>query len=48
MTDADLARKFHGLADPILGLERTKHLLNLCWRIGEADSVSAIAEAACL
>ena len=38
--------KFHGLADPILGMERTKKLLDLCWRIGEADSVAAIAEAA--
>jgi 2-methylcitrate dehydratase PrpD len=46
MTDADLARKFHGLANPILGTERTKTLLDLCWRIGEADRVSAIAEAA--
>ena len=27
MGDADLARKFHGLVDPVLGIETAKELL---------------------
>jgi 2-methylcitrate dehydratase PrpD len=46
MTDADLAKKFHGLADPILGPDRAAGLLDKAWKIGAAESAAAIAEAA--
>jgi 2-methylcitrate dehydratase PrpD len=46
MTDADLAKKFHGLADPILGKEAAGTLLAMGWRVGGMDRVAAIAEAA--
>jgi 2-methylcitrate dehydratase PrpD len=46
MTDADLAKKFHGLVDPILGPNRAAGLLDKAWKIGTAESAAAIAEAA--
>jgi hypothetical protein len=30
MSDADLARKFHGLVDPVLGAARADRLLEQC------------------
>lgn len=46
MTDADLAKKFHGLADPVLGETKAAQLLEKCWKVGEAGQVATIAEAA--
>jgi 2-methylcitrate dehydratase PrpD len=46
MSDADLEIKFHGLADDILGAQRTKVLLERCWDLEQADNVGNIAEAA--
>lgn len=46
MTDGDLTKKFHGLADPILGQEAAGALLAMGWRVGEVVRVAAIAEAA--
>jgi 2-methylcitrate dehydratase PrpD len=36
MDDADLARKFHGLVDPVLGANAAQELLETLGRIGEA------------
>lgn len=46
MTDADLERKFTGLASEHLKPERIQQLLLLCWNIETLDDVSKIAEAA--
>jgi 2-methylcitrate dehydratase PrpD len=46
MTDADLEAKFSGLAEASLGADRTRRLLDLCWRVGALDDVAAVAEAA--
>lgn len=46
MTDADLEAKFHGLADDILGVQRAKNLIELCWRVEEIDAASSIASGA--
>lgn len=46
MTDADLEAKFAGLAEASLGADRTRRLLDLCWRIGALDDVAVVAEAA--
>jgi 2-methylcitrate dehydratase PrpD len=36
MTDAMLERKFHDLADPILGAERSHQIIQACWTLGKA------------
>ncbi len=46
MTNADLERKFTGLASEHLKPERIRQLLSLCWSIETLDDVSKIAEAA--
>jgi len=46
MTDDDLARKFHGLVDPVLGASRADELLALCGKLGAAQSVRPLAAAA--
>ncbi len=45
MTDADLAAKFHDLADPVVGQQRAGKLIDLCRDIEALKDVSAIAEA---
>jgi 2-methylcitrate dehydratase PrpD len=46
MTDADLARKFHGLVDPVLGAARADGLLAHCARLADAPEVRAFTRAA--
>jgi len=46
MSDDDLARKFHGLADPVLGAGRAKRLRELCAGIGTAPDLRALCDAA--
>jgi len=45
MSDADLARKFHGLVDPVLGAARADQLIAQCAALGTAADVRALAAA---
>jgi 2-methylcitrate dehydratase PrpD len=47
MSDADLAAKFHGLVDPVLGAANADQLIELAMRLGSASDVGAIARRAC-
>jgi 2-methylcitrate dehydratase PrpD len=42
MSDDDLARKFHGLVDPVLGGDRATRLCDACARIGDASSLHTL------
>ncbi len=42
MSDEDLARKFHGLADQVIGAQRSSTLLAGCWALGEAGDVRSL------
>jgi len=42
MTDADLARKFHGLVDPVLGSSRADDLLTQCAALASSAHVRAL------
>jgi 2-methylcitrate dehydratase PrpD len=46
MTDADLARKFHGLVDPVLGTARADRLIEQCATLGGAADVRELTAAA--
>jgi len=46
MSDADLARKFHGLVDPILGAGRAKRLVELSRAVAAMKDVGELAAAA--
>ena len=46
MSDADLARKFHGLVDPVLGAEKAKRLVELCAKVATMKDVGELAAAA--
>jgi hypothetical protein len=46
MTDADLAAKFHGLVDPILGSGRADELVARSTELASAPDVRAIARLA--
>jgi hypothetical protein len=46
MSDDDLARKFHGLVDPVLGAARATRLRELCEKIGTTTDLSALFELA--
>ena len=43
MTDADLARKFHGLVDPVLGNARAGDLIAACAAISTCADIRALA-----
>ena len=43
LSDAMLARKFHGLADPVLGVERAADIVALCRTTASAPSLCALA-----
>lgn len=43
LSDADLARKFHGLADPVLGSAAAARVLGACATIAGAPSVADVA-----
>jgi 2-methylcitrate dehydratase PrpD len=43
MTDADLAAKFHGLVDPILGAARASELIDAAWSFGERGDARSLA-----
>jgi 2-methylcitrate dehydratase PrpD len=46
MSDADLEAKFTGLAEDVLPADRTRRLIDLCWRIDSLTSAAEIAQAA--
>jgi len=46
MSDDDLARKFHGLVDPVLGATRADELIAHCMRIASAPGVRTLADLA--
>ena len=46
MSDADLARKFHGLVDPVLGAERADQLIAQCTTLAAAKDVRALTASA--
>ncbi len=39
MTDAMLEGKFHGLADPVLGTEKTSALITSAWKLGQSANL---------
>ncbi|MEY2683235.1 MAG: 2-methylcitrate dehydratase [Pseudomonadota bacterium] len=45
MTDADLARKFHDLVDPVLGAARADQLIAQCHQLGSAPNLNALLAA---
>jgi len=42
MTDAMLESKFHDLADPILGAERSNQIIKACWALGKAPNLQSL------
>ena len=42
MSDAQLAAKFHGLADPVLGADKAGQLLQACWGLDQAGDVRGL------
>jgi len=46
MSDADLARKFHGLVDPVLDSARADRLLEQCATLASAADVRALTASA--
>jgi 2-methylcitrate dehydratase PrpD len=42
MSDAMLEAKFHALADPVLGAERTNQLIQACWQLGQSRNLSQL------
>jgi 2-methylcitrate dehydratase PrpD len=46
MSDADLARKFHSLVDPVLGAANAARLIQQCVALGGAPDVRALTAAA--
>jgi len=46
MSDADLARKFHGLVDPVLGAARADALIETCGAVAAAPDLRALVAAA--
>lgn len=46
MTDRELDTKFIGLAESVVGAERARDLLAMCWDVESSDDVGALAGAA--
>ena len=46
MSDADLERKFRGLADGVLSPGQAEQAINLCWRIASLEDAGVLASAA--
>jgi len=46
MGDADLERKFHSLADAVIGEAKAKALIEACWGTGKAKDMKGIVERA--
>jgi 2-methylcitrate dehydratase PrpD len=46
MSDADLVAKFGVMSDPVLGADKTRRLVDLCWALGGAGDVRPLVEQA--
>jgi 2-methylcitrate dehydratase PrpD len=46
LSDADLEAKFHSLADPVIGAEKARALIEQCWSLSKAKDVTALVAAA--
>jgi 2-methylcitrate dehydratase PrpD len=46
MTDADLERKFHSLADHTIGEARASKLIEACWKVAEMKDVKQLTQLA--
>ena len=46
MSDGDLEAKFMGLADGVLPADRTRRLMDLCWKVESLAGVAELAQAA--
>ena len=46
MSDADLERKFAGLAEPVVGATRTRELIRKTWDVGGLADAGELARAA--
>jgi len=46
MTDADLEAKFSNMSNAVIGAEKTRTLIDLCWRLGETATVTELVAAA--
>ena len=46
MTDADLEQKFNGLAETVIGPQRTREVLAMCWEVENVPDAGALARAA--
>jgi 2-methylcitrate dehydratase PrpD len=46
MTDAELEEKFAGMAIPVLGEGRTRHVMRQCWDLAALPDAGALARAA--
>jgi len=46
MSDADLERKFSGLAEPVVGAARTRELIGRTWEIAASADAGELARAA--
>jgi hypothetical protein len=46
MSDADLRRKFHGLADPVLGNARAEQVIDRCVALSADADVRALTASA--
>jgi 2-methylcitrate dehydratase PrpD len=42
MSNGDLERKFHDLADPVIGSERTTGVIGACWSLGKSSDVHGL------
>ena len=43
MSDAQLAAKFHGLSDTVLGVDRSTALIEACWAVGGEPDLRGLA-----
>ncbi|OZM76884.1 hypothetical protein CFP66_38805 [Pseudonocardia sp. MH-G8] len=48
ITDSELAAKFHGLADPVLGAAQAAELDAAVWKVAELDDLTQLVELASL
>ena len=46
LSDADLEAKFHSLADPVIGADKARALIEQCWNLSKAKDVTALVAAA--
>jgi 2-methylcitrate dehydratase PrpD len=46
LSDADLEAKFHSLADPVIGAEKARALIEQCWSLSKTKDVTALVAAA--